>query len=390
MKLYHFGCRLEGDLVMEVVEYIFKLANKPLPLDVGQYVFGVEQVVNEIIQTIDQKKVLMLGLWGMGGIGKSTLARELYNQLNKRFASSCYIEDVRKKVNQVGVENIQRYILKDLCKIEESQIHSKSKGKIILEERLYEKKILLVLDDVYDDAEMLEYMLSRKMLREGSICIVTSRSKRVFEESISFQDHVHDIHVHKVNELNKEDSKKVFMSYAFGGDCKVKQGFEILVNDISRKCGGVPLVLKVFGALLKKKRDIRSWKDVLVKMNWNSAMDETGIFKCLQISYDDLSSKQQGMFLDIACALLGQSKDMAEHTWKSHGWSTILGVDELVSKALISVDDNGYFVMHDHLRDFGRNIEMKNENRKRMWITFDSSFSLENNEVCFEIYELLI
>lgn len=58
------------------------------------------------------------------------------------------------------------------------------------------KQILVVLDDVSDDAEVLDYMISRKMLMEGSLCIVTSRSKLVFEESISF-DLEHDIHIHK-------------------------------------------------------------------------------------------------------------------------------------------------------------------------------------------------
>lgn len=82
------------------------MANKPLLLEVGKHVVGVKKVVEEIIQTLNKKKILMLGLWGMGGIGKSTLARELFNQLGKRFASSCFIEDVREKVSQGGVENI--------------------------------------------------------------------------------------------------------------------------------------------------------------------------------------------------------------------------------------------------------------------------------------------
>ena len=71
---------------------ILALANKPLPLAVDDYVVGVKQVAEEIIETLEKKEVLMLGLWGMGGIGKSTLARELYNQLSKRFDSACYIK----------------------------------------------------------------------------------------------------------------------------------------------------------------------------------------------------------------------------------------------------------------------------------------------------------
>jgi adenylylsulfate kinase-like enzyme len=72
-------------------------------------------------------------LWGMGGIGKSTLARELYNQLSKGFVASCY-EDIKEKVLQGGVVRVQNCILKDLGV--NGLIEDKSKGKIILEERL--------------------------------------------------------------------------------------------------------------------------------------------------------------------------------------------------------------------------------------------------------------
>lgn len=65
------------------------------------------------------------------------------------------------------------------------------------------------------------------------------------------------------------------------------------------------------------------------------------------------------MFLDIACALLWRSKDMAICIWESVGWSTALDVWTLVEKALVIVDDNGSFNMHDHLRDLRCGIERK-------------------------------
>jgi hypothetical protein len=128
---------LEGDLVKKVVAKISELMNKRLPLDVGEHVIGVKQVAKEIIQKLEDKKtVSMLGLWGMGGIGKSTLARELFNQLSKGFAASCYVEDIKEKVLQGGVVRVQNCIMKDLGVNGSMQIEDKSKGKTILEERL--------------------------------------------------------------------------------------------------------------------------------------------------------------------------------------------------------------------------------------------------------------
>ncbi|KAG0583131.1 hypothetical protein KC19_3G111900 [Ceratodon purpureus] len=363
--------RLEGDIIREIVEKVFELANKPLPLDIGEHAIGVEKIAQEIIEKLHgDGRILMLGLWGMGGIGKSTLARTLYNRMKKSYVANCYIEDVTEKVAQGGVVKVQNCILKDLCKNESIEIEDKSKGKVILEERLCEKKILLVLDDVCDNDEMY-YWISSKMLRRGSMCIVTSRNRRIFEKAYSF-DMNHEVYIHDVQGLSSINSQRVFTSYAFGGEKKMKQGFEKLVVNVSEACRGVPLVLKVCGALLKDEEDVDIWNDVLKKLNCGTIMDEDKIFKCLRISYDILQQDHQEMFLDIACALLGQSKDLAIRLWKSHGWSGPLGVRSLVEKALVTLDKRGCFGMHDHLRDMGREIVKKerihNGVIRRLWM----------------------
>ena len=113
-----------------------------------------------------------------------------------------------EKVHQGGVVEVQKRILKDLCNIEPEEIQDRSKGKVILEERLCKKQILLVLDDVRDMAEM-EYWVSRKMMMEGSMCIVTSRDRRVCEKSNSFNIN-DEVYIHDVQRLNEEDSRQVF------------------------------------------------------------------------------------------------------------------------------------------------------------------------------------
>jgi len=125
--------------------------------------------------------------------------------------------------------------------------------------------------------------------------------------------------------------------------------FEGLVGDVSMACGGVPLVLKVCGSLLKDKEDVEIWKEVLKKLNCGTIIDEKKIFECLWISYDSLPKEHQEMFLDIACALLGAYVEMAKLVWRSQGWFAILGVQSLLEKALIRVNEFGALCMHDHL-----------------------------------------
>lgn len=155
-----------------------------------------------------------------------------------------YVEDITEKVIQCGVVRVQHRILKDLCVNESVDIEDKSKGRIILEGRLCRKRILMVLDDVRDN---------HKMLTEGSLCIISSRRRRVFQKSNYF-DINHETYIPGVQLLSDVDSKRVFSSYAFGDDCKVKPGLEEMVGNISKGCGGAPLVLKVYGTLLRTRR----------------------------------------------------------------------------------------------------------------------------------------
>jgi hypothetical protein len=237
----------------------------------------------------------------------------------------------------------------------------------------------VVLDDV-PNVEMLNYMMTRNMLREGSICILTSRDKRVFEASNIFDCKEQKVHVHEVETLNMRDSKRVFTSFAFGKDCEMRPKYEELATKISELCCGVPLVLKVYGAMLKGEEDLDVWEDVKRKLNSGGVLDDKKILDCLRLSYDFLEKKEKMMFLDIACALLGKSENMAKCIWRSQGWEASLGIRNLKAKALISVDEEGCFTMHDHLRDMGREIESveAGDSRRRLWMPM--SLSLLNEE----------
>ncbi|KAG0562812.1 hypothetical protein KC19_9G173000 [Ceratodon purpureus] len=398
----YLGQSSEPELVNDIVQEVSKFRNKSLPLDVGNYVFGTKKVVDEIIQK--HMGVSILLLWGMGGMGKSTLARELYNRLMETFDASCYVdlksydvEDSKKAIRDKDiVPEVQKHILKYLCPNEGQEVENKNKGKTILEERLSKKRFLMVLDDVPDNGE-LYFWISKTMLTKGSMCIVTSRNRRVVEELRDI-DMKKDVHLHNVQRLGSEDSQYVFASFAFDGHWNVKSGFEELVLKISKACGGVPLVLTVYGALVKGE-DVAIWKEVLEKLN---KIDDTrgtydtfgrAIFDRLRISFDALRSPEyQNMFLDITCALLGKPKDMAILAWKSHGWSPTIGIQVLVQRALVTVDSFGRFQTHDLLRDMGRQIleEQRSKGVITRLTTPESLTRLRENEGFPESLEVLI
>jgi hypothetical protein len=111
------------------------------------------------------------------------------------------------------------------------------------------------------------------------------------------------------------------------------------------------------------------WKGVERKLTCNGMVNDNTILNCLRISYDSLTEEEKKMFLDIACALLGESEYMGICIWRSQELEPSLGVRSLKKKALISLNGKGRFTMHDHLRDMGREIEqVEAGDTRRLWM----------------------
>jgi hypothetical protein len=247
------------------------------------------------------------------------------------------------------------------------------------------------LDDVADSV-MLEDLISHDMLSEGSLCIVTSRNKAVLSSDNQSND------IHEVLPLRLEDSKKTLASHVFGGDYQASNGkleprFGTLLVEIAKACLGIPLALVVIGRHLKEcgEPDLKIWKEVLELLKKDQGiMGFEGIYKSLVISYDSLDHTQGEMFLDVACALLGQDADYAQRVWKAQGKVLVrAGVVILKNKALITIDEEGKFGMHDHLRDLGRAIVKKQYEKDgmctRMWMPHSRDHWMKH-KVCIALH----
>jgi hypothetical protein len=147
--------------------------------------------------------------------------------------------------------------------------------------------------------------------------------------------------------------------------------FEALVRKFSDACGGLPLSLTVIGALLRGRNDLTHWNDELVKI---SNILPEDIQSRLKISYDSLDKKDKQIFLDTACFFIGEDKDTAIRIWGGEDKDTAIvreGLLNLENKCLIEVDSKNHIIMHDHLRDLGRDIA-ENESPYRLWRLTDN------------------
>ncbi|KAL1332647.1 hypothetical protein AAHE18_11G042600 [Arachis hypogaea] len=181
--------QISGHVLREGYEYKFiqdivckadakLLSSKQLHID--EDMVGLQFKVEEVKSLLDLKSsdsTSMLGIYGIGGIGKTTLAKALYNTICNQFEGACFLFDVRKTSNQdKGQVHLQQTLLLELLEEGKIKFSSVEKGISILKDRLAGKKVLVVLDDV-DNMEQLRALAGKcSWFGSGSRIIITTRN----------------------------------------------------------------------------------------------------------------------------------------------------------------------------------------------------------------------
>ncbi|XP_050387260.1 disease resistance protein RPV1-like [Argentina anserina] len=279
----------------------------------------------------------IVGIWGMGGIGKSTIARAIYENIARQFQHCCFLENVREGF----LKNGEIYMKEELlCRIlKEGKVHPMHFNMTM--ERLGKKKVLLVLDDV-DNINQIETLLGNKPSFGGeSRVIITTRNKHLLGGYA----------VYEPRSLSDDRALELFRQYAFRAKEPTGE-YDHLSSCVIRYAHGLPLALKVLGASLDGK-SVREWEDELQKIK---KIQHTGIHGVLRISFDGLDNSQKNIFLDIACFFKGMNKDHVTKFLEYCGFFPHSGLRVLVDRALISISSDDTLEMHDLLQEMGREI----------------------------------
>ena len=286
-------------MLKNVIESVLTYVKKPL--DVAKYPTGLDEKIAEFENKVllphlqSVRKPHILGIVGLGGAGKTTLAKELFNRKSPEYSKCCFLSDVRENVNKGSLISLQSNLLKKISGTV-LQIHNKDEAIEMLKYHLSSQQILLILDDV-DKVDQVDALVpNQTSIHSNSLILITSRDKDILTRS-----GVEKSSIYKLNGLNEQHSMELFCWHAFRQYYSLP-GFEDLTLKFVKACNGLPLSLKVFGALLYGNNDIDYWKEQLDKLE---RILPNEIQERLRISYEILDVEQKKIFLDIACFLIG-------------------------------------------------------------------------------------
>ncbi|KAF5775770.1 putative virus X resistance protein-like, coiled-coil [Helianthus annuus] len=319
-----------------------------------------------------QDNFSVLPIVGMGGVGKTTLARLLYNdtKVQEHFEPKAWV----CVSDDFDIFKISNTIFQSVTTTENKKFEDLDKLQIAIVEQFKGKRFLLVVDDVWSEYYGDWENLVRPFLScaPGSRIIMTTRKERLLKK-LGFDN------LNCLESLSHEDALCLLALHAFGVDnFDLHKTLKPQGEGIVKKCARLPLALKAIGRLLRTRTDKEDWDDVLNSDIWdietgndiengNDKENRDKILPALKLSYHDLPADLKQLF--AYCSLFPKDflfdKEDLVLLWMAEGFLNPsnatksperLGCEYfeiLLSRSFFqhAPNDESLFIMHDLMND---------------------------------------
>ncbi|KAM7465515.1 hypothetical protein LguiB_013077 [Lonicera macranthoides] len=344
------------------IDIVVKEIRSKLPhtiSSVDEPLVGMKCRIEEVTSLLDVESnaVRKVGIWGLGGIGKTALARAVFNKISHQFEVACFLDNIGEVLRKDGLKCLQEQFLSKALMVDDLQIMNVNE-RFNLSKRLCFKCVLLVLDDV-DHLDQLEVLA-------GTHCLFGPRSKIIITTRDRHLLVAHGVdEIYEVRLLNDGEAIQLFNLKAFK-DIRPTDDLVGLSDQVIRFAGGLPLALKVLGSTLYGE-NFAFWRASLEKLSKEGP--DGDILKKLKISFDSLDKSVQETFLDIACFFEGQEKEHVSRILDSCDFYPDRSIPILVHRSLIYVSKENNLCMHQLIQKMGRHIDRGKP--RRLWLTDD-------------------
>ncbi|KAF3952031.1 hypothetical protein CMV_022371 [Castanea mollissima] len=294
----------------------------------------VERVKEEIWACMLNDDVRKIGLYGMGGIGKSTVMEHINNRLLKeknKFDSVIWVT-VSKSLNVIQLQHdIARKLDLDLTKFEDVRERA-AKLMAKLEDK---NRYVLILDDMWEILALEEVGIPEPNSANGCKLVLTTRLRDVCR-GMSCKDI-------KMELLSKEEARKLFLE-KMGYDVFNIPNLKLMAEEVLERCAQLPLAIVTIAASFKLLIDDCEWRDALVKLRksvlrTNKTDDQ--VLETLKFSYEQLKGEKLKQCL-LHCALFPEDFKIEKQELVEHL------IDEGIIERMESRQeefDNGYTIL---------------------------------------------
>ncbi|XP_076894289.1 disease resistance protein RML1B-like [Bidens hawaiensis] len=359
---------LETNFLKNIVYTIYnKLGDKDVGLPPNMT--GIDARYEITKSWLHQPNLEFLAIYGMGGSGKTTLAKYIYQANWKQFESVSFLEDIGhtcKRPN--GLLAVQEQLLTDISGEKWTKVPGVSRGQSMIGKHLRMNRALIVLDGVVGYSQLVDLLGTGRINAHSKIVITTRENPDKWFCLSCWRCQIYEMKL-----LNDNESLELLCTHAFGSKSPVL-GYEELIAQAIQYCQGNPLALKVLGSSMFKNSTVQNCKS---QQNLLEKQIDSRIYDVLVRSYVSLPSDTvKELFLHIACFFIGKDMDYVVKILEPD-FSAISGVETLVSTCLVSVSPNKTLMMHRLHQEMGKSVVFQESTkfpakRSRIWLSSDS------------------
>ncbi|KAL2623469.1 hypothetical protein R1flu_003674 [Riccia fluitans] len=358
------------------LKYLIEDVQKRIELERSQSLMvpkvtvGVDVLVTEVLGK-HLREHRFVGFSGLGGVGKTTLAKLIFNKVCTKFEFTCFVEEI--KLISGTKEEIKEKVWKKMCH-HGRPVQSSSESSRDGWYQVVGKSMFLVFDDIEDHrhADLLQEIADSNGMGESRFIMTSRNTQRL-------RDYGDAVHIIPLDFLENRDTTKLLTAYAFPNQ-EPPESFEGVIQEVVDRCGGLPLTLEVLGKYLRYQ-PIELWVEIpsALRKCEDIADLEQRVWAKLKLSYDKLPGDEiKNMFLDIACFFVfgSWSANDAMKAWSVIYGSALNRIKILEDRSLLKVSRSKYlegfddieFQLHEHEgTDLGKIVAFRGKILRRVF-----------------------